>query len=96
MKVSFRAVAGAEKRKQGLVYYAMMNRRHSAPHVIKACEDALDKVCKSDYDKKMMTEYVSTEASTVFISTKYYCSVDKVQRLFRKYMIEAVRSITNV
>ena len=74
----------------------MMNRRHSAPHVIKACEAALDSVCENEYDKKMMTEYVSTDATLRYISSKYNCSTRTVQRLYKKYMRRAVESITNV
>lgn len=96
MNLSFRSVKGIQIRKQGLVYYAMMNRRHSAPHVIKACEDAIDYVCKNEYDKKMLTEYVSTDATKLYIAVKYGCSTRKVLRLYRKYLAEAVRCITNV
>lgn len=96
MNLSFRPVQGAPKQKQGLVYYAMMNQRHSAPHVIKACRRAIDYVCKNEYDKDMLTEYVCTDATLLWVATKYYCSTRKVQRLFRKYMLKAVESITNV
>lgn len=96
MNLSFRSVKGLQIKKQGLVYYAMMNRRHSAAHVIKACEDALDSICKNEYDKKMMREYVASDATLTYISVKYGKSTRTIQRLYRKYLEKVIRSITNV
>lgn len=95
MKLSFRAVKGVNKKKQGLIYYAMLNRRHSSKEVIKACEQAIQLVCMSGYDARMLKEFVETDIPTEMLASKYYCSSRKIQMLFVKYIRKAVEIITN-
>lgn len=95
MKLSFRAIKGINRKKQGLVYYAMLNRRHAKDEVIDACEQALTDVCQSEYDHRMLKEFVETDISTELLASKYYCSARKIQLLFVKYMRKAVEIIIN-
>ncbi len=87
MNESFRAVTdkAIPKKRQGLIYYAMLNKQDSAPHVIKACEKAIDEICIDEYDKKMLREFVSTDITPVAITLKYHCSQRKLEYLFHAY-----------
>ena len=94
MKLSFRAIKGVNKKKQGLIYYAMLNKRYSKDEVIKACEQAINDVCLSSLDKKLLREFVETDIPSEMAAAKYYCTSRKIQYLFGKYMRRAVEILT--
>ena len=87
---------GVPKRRQGLVYYAMLNKEFANPQIIKICMDAINFVCNSEYDRRMLYEFVTTDKTAVAVGQKYFCTERKIQKLFRKYMARAIESITNV
>lgn len=88
MNKSFRALrtANVPTRVQGHIYYALLNRQHSSPEMIKMCERAIEDVCKDPYDQKMLKEYVSTEKSSDLISLDYHTCKRRLHNLYYAYV----------